>query len=296
MKDTIMARELKMRIAGVTVRFVSESVLLEISDAHPRFLVDDGQADILIRVHYGQLPTLALEEKLFDTGSFWTLHRSQGKYVFSFTSPVFGPLPYSLAILKEDFTQGDLYFRPTDDRPARSVCPVLYPFDEVLMVNYLARGGGGMDIHACGIDMGGKGLAFVGVSGAGKSTTARLWQKRQVPILSDDRLILRKEGGRFFMHGTPWHGDAWASLPGKAPLEGLYFLKQAPKNYIQSLAPGDAARRLLVRCFPPFYLASGMEFILGFIDELTQKVPSYELGFLPDDSAVETVLHHVRSK
>ena len=94
----------------------------------------------------------------------------------------------------------------------------------------------------------------------------------------------------------PWHGDARNALPGKAPLDKLYFLKQAPENYIRPLAQGDAAQRLLVRCFPPFYLASGMEFILGFIDELTQQVPSYELGFLPDDSAVETVLHHARSE
>ena len=200
MKDAITAKELKMRIAGVTVRFVSESMPLEISDAHPRFLVDDGQADILIRVHYGQLPTVALEEKLFDTGSFWTLHRSQGKYVFSFTSPVFGPLPYSLAILNEDFTQGDLHFRPTDERPVRSVCPVLYPFDEVLMVNYLARRGGGIDIHACGIDLGGKGIAFVGVSGAGKSTTALLWKKREVPAGDDVRVRVPQGPGFHLQH------------------------------------------------------------------------------------------------
>jgi len=288
-------KEATVRVAEVKVRFVSDSLPLRFPPPYPGFLVQNGTPNILIKVHYGPLPEVTLEEKLFDTGSFWTLHRSQGKYIFSFTSPVFGPLPYSLAILKEDFSQGDLHFRPTD-KPIRSVCPVLYPFDEVLMVNYLARRGGGIDIHACGIDLGGKGLSFVGVSGAGKSTTARLWQKQQVPIFSDDRIVVREEGGRFFMHGTPWHGDARNALPGNAPLEGMYFLKQAPKNYVQTLEPGDAARRLLVRCFPPFYLASGMEFILGFIDELTQKVPCYELGFLPDDSAVETVLNHARSK
>ncbi len=284
-------RELTVKVADVTARFVSGRVPLRISEPYPRFLVADGKPDILIQVHYGPLPEVTLEEKLFDTGTLWTLHRGQGKLIISFTSPVFGPVPYSMAILEPDFSRGDLYFRPMNDRSRQSVSPLSYPFDELLLVNYLALGRG-LDIHACGVHLGGQGLVFCGVSGAGKSTIARLWQERQVPILSDDRLIVRKERGRFFVHGTPWHGDARASLPGKAPLEKLYFLKQAPENYIRPLAPAEASKRLLVRCFPPFYLAQGMEFVLGFIEEITRQVPCYELGFLPDDSAIEMVLQH----
>jgi len=283
--------ELTVRVADVTVSFISRGIPLEVSDPYPRFLVQDGKADILMRVHYGALPRVALGEKLYDTGTYWKLHRGQGKLVFSFASPFLGPVPYCLAVVSQDFSQGDLYFRARPDDPEQALYPMQHPIDELLMVNYLSQGKG-LNIHACGVDPGGVGLAFVGVSGAGKSTIARFWQERGATILSHDRLIVRKQDGHFFIHGTPWHGDPRACLPAKAPLARLYFLKQAPENYIQPLAQAEASRRLLVRCFPPFYLAQGMEFVLGFIEELTRQVPCYELGFLPDDSAVEMVLQH----
>src|SRR3972149_4672916 len=167
-------RELTVKGADVTVKFVSAGVPLHISEPYPRFLVADGKPDILMQVHYGPLPHLALGEKLFDSNTFWTLHRCQGKLVFVFSASLMGLEPYSMAILEPDFSQGDLYFLSTNDRPRQSVSPLAYPFDELLLVNYLA-GGRGLDIHACGVDLGGHGVVFCGVSGAGKSTTSRLW-------------------------------------------------------------------------------------------------------------------------
>jgi len=32
-----------------------------------------------------------------------------------------------------------------------------------------------------------------------------------------------------------------------------------------------------------------MDFTLGFLDELVQEVPGYELGFVPEDSVVDFV-------
>src|SRR5215469_6722666 len=55
----------------------------------------------------------------------------------------------------------------------------------------IVRAGWG-EVHACGVeDSDGRAYHFVGQSGAGKPTTARLWHKaRGIHVLSDDRIIL----------------------------------------------------------------------------------------------------------
>jgi serine kinase of HPr protein (carbohydrate metabolism regulator) len=53
----------------------------------------------------------------------------------------------------------------------------------------------------------GKGIAFLGVSGAGKSALANLWKSHpEVAILSDDRVIIRKEKEKFL---GLWNSLAW---------------------------------------------------------------------------------------
>ena len=52
-----------------------------------------------------------------------------------------------------------------------------------------------IELHSCGIVRpDGTGNLFVGHSGAGKSTTTRLWTAREdVEVLSDDRIIVRRD-------------------------------------------------------------------------------------------------------
>jgi hypothetical protein len=85
------------------------------------------------------------------------------------------------------------------------------------------------------------------------------------------------------MYGTPWHGDAKACSPEKAPLEKIFFLKHAKMNKVKKIERIAAASKLLVCSFPTFWDKKGMEFTLGFIDELTREVPCYELSFVPDE-------------
>jgi hypothetical protein len=107
--------------------------------------------------------------------------------------------------------------------------------------------------------------------------------------LSDDRVILHRQANGFNIYGTPWHGDARAAAQVSAPLEKIFILRHATKNYITPLSSADLATRLLVRAFPTFWDPAGMAFSLQLLDELSQTVPGYELGFLPDQSAVDFV-------
>jgi hypothetical protein len=282
--------EYGVKIGNISMRMTSTNLKIQAPYFYKDFLATVTKPDIDIHLHSG-IPDIEPEEKIFDSGSHWKLYRWRGKHFFSFTSPVPIPHIYKVAIFSQDFSHGDLYVNYVSYH--ETIDPIEYPLDELLTVNYLAQGHG-MEVHGLGIINDSIGLAFVGVSGAGKSTLAELWKKRDVKILSDDRLIFRRKEGTIQMYGTPWHGDARISLNEEIPLHGLFFLKQAKDNRIVSLKPAEVATRLMVRCFPTFYYIQGMEYTLKFVSEIAQQIPCFELQFTPDQRAVDEVMNYVK--
>ncbi|MGI5835856.1 MAG: hypothetical protein ACOX87_05105 [Chloroflexota bacterium] len=291
----------KLQIADLGLELLTGDNLdgVEIYSTHVPFLVENGPSDSLLRTHLLPLPEVELGEQLFLSGGLWSLYRNNDEFTLLFTSPRTGPRPYRVAIFNEDFTMGDLYVPPTDvgvkygvpelGSGAVVVDPLLPPIDELILINLLSRGRG-LYLHGCGISDGERSVAFCGVSGAGKSTLARLWQQHPVTILSDDRIVVRPMGSSFWAWGTPWHGDALVAAPSGAPLQKLFIIEHSPENYIRPLSHSEAALKLLVRCFPTFYDAAGMEFTLGLIYQLCKTVPCAELGFAPDERVVDLVL------
>jgi hypothetical protein len=294
-----MQTMIRLKMGNVVVAAAAQEGCppLRLGPAHRLFLAaPDGPADVVLQVHYGELPEVDFQEKVFECDGPWSLYRCGENLVLAMISPVGGGTSNRLVILKQDLSGGKLYLDPdnnplTSESPgaAPGIDPFEYPLDEVLLINYLARWRQGLIIHALGLVDDGRGLAFCGVSGAGKSTLARLWQKTAATLLSDDRLILRPEGDRVWMFGTPWHGDARIASPQSVPLERLCFLAQAPKNYLSPLTPLEAATRLLVRCFPPFYDHQGMANTLEIINRVVTEIPCFELGFVPDESVVDFI-------
>jgi hypothetical protein len=165
--------------------------------------------------------------------------------------------------------------------------PLQYPLAEVLMICLLAQGRGLM-VHACGIDDDGHGYLFAGNSTHGKSTMAQIW-KDEACILNDDRIIIRKRGGRLWMFGTPWHGDYTGVSPQGVLLEKIFFLSHARVNSIYCFEGTAAASRLLTRSFPPLWHEEGMNFTLDFCAQVVSHVPCYELDFVPDKDIVDFV-------
>ncbi len=74
-----------------------------------------------------------------------------------------------------------------------------------------------------------------------------------------------------------------------SPLEKVFFLRHAEGNHARRVEGITAASMLLARSFPPLWDAEGMQFTLDLLAQLTAAVPCYELGFLPDEQAVEYV-------
>lgn len=237
--------------------------------------------------HGLELPNLISS---FSSGGLWSAFISETGTKFYFSSVAVSPLPYKAAWFDPSFQRGHIVLnRSVFPRHAR-VFPLEYPLDELAMIHRLALGEG-VEVHALGLsDTDGSGYLFLGHSGAGKSTTARLWMEQPgISLLSDDRVIIRQHNAKFWMYGTPWHGDAGIASPGRAPLDHIFLLEQALVNEVTPVPPAKAAAELFARSFVPHYLQSGIQFTLDFLDQLTRSVSCSVLRFTPTPGAVEAV-------
>jgi len=226
----------------------------------------------------------------FASGGLWSAYASETGTKFYFASAAVTGGPYKAAWFDPQFERGHVLLSRAAFAEQVAVFPLEYPLDELVMMHRLALGEG-VEVHALGLaDQDGSGYLFLGHSGAGKSTTARLWMNQPgVTFLSDDRIIIRKHNERFWMYGTPWHGDAGVASPDCAPLSAIFLLEQAPVNEVSPLPGGKAAAELFARAFVPHYLQDGIQFTLGFLDQLTRSVPCSMLRFTPTPGAVEAV-------
>ena len=226
----------------------------------------------------------------FSSGGLWSAYVASTGTKFYFSSPVVGDQPYRAAWFDPAFERGHVVLNRSAIAVGTPIYPLEYPLDELVMMHRLALGEG-VELHALGLaDQDGSGYLFLGHSGAGKSTAARLWMSQPgVQLLSDDRIILRKHDNVFWMYGTPWHGDAGVASAGRVPLSAIFILEQAPTNQLLSISQPKAAAELFARAFLPHYLKHGITFTLNFLDQLTRSVPCSIFRFTPTPSAVEAV-------
>jgi len=286
------AREMRevFRIGGITlaVEYGDESLRHPMPESTKRFLVDDDQATLALNVEPMAQVLPPPGRLLFDSGGVWRMYEREDGYRLDCASESFGEVPYKSALFDGEMQAGRILVRL--DAYAEEMHPLDYPLDEVIVAHLLGRGRG-VELHGCGIiDRDGRGQLFVGQSGAGKTTTARLWlEDGPYEIVSDDRVIVRQVEGVWRMFGTPWHGEAELSSPASAPLAAIHLLAQAPRTELVDLAPAAAAASLFGCAFPPFYDAKAVAFTLDCLDSLVRDVPVRLLRFLPDRSAVDCV-------
>lgn len=279
-----------MTVAGLTIRLEPRDPDLSIALAGPSLLFASDPADpptSSLAVSWDRGRPLRSEPLTFDSGGVWRLRRTAEAIEIE-TYSEDDKEPYRVARLGSDLTRGEIFLNRAK-YDASPVNPLEYPLDEILYLHLLARGAG-IELHGCGIDDGGRGTLFLGSSGAGKSTTARLWQQRtNATILSDDRIIVRRRGDDLWMFGTPWHGEAELAAAAGVRLDRIFLLQQATHNAIAALSTPIAVTRMFTCAFPLFYDAAAVEFTLAFLEEIARYVPVAELQFVNDLSAVDLV-------
>ena len=280
--------EFTIGIGGIGLSFFFDQNLSEFGAEDMDYeFVTEIRAETKLRVHHDSFPQRSKGKKIFDSGSTWSLFRDQGKYVLQDSSFDSDSPPNQLVILESDFKSGDIYINYELDKNILSD-PLGYPLNQVLMIILLSRCKGVM-LHACGIDDSGYGYLFLGNSGHGKSTIARLWSENQATVLNDDRIIVREKNGELLMYGTPWPGD-FKELSAKGlPIRKLFFLRHGEKNSAVPKNSAEAVLMLLTRCFPPIWDKKGMKYTMDLCHRIVQNIPCYEFSFEPDRKTVDFV-------
>jgi hypothetical protein len=242
---------------------------------------------VAIDVRWGLPPLPGAAELQFESGGAWACYAVGRERWYALRTRGPARPPDRILRLDASLARGTLHL----SRETRAAGFALaYPLDDLLFQHHLASRGAAV-VHACGLRYRGRALLFCGHSGAGKTTTARLWRRHapEAVVLSDDRVVLRARGGRFRAFGTPWHGEGRFSSPASAPLAALFFLRQARRSALLPLGPAEAAARLMARAFPPPWDARGVAGALEACARIAAGTPAYELRFRRDASAVSVV-------
>lgn len=289
---TVPIGRLSLSIAGLGAVVESDEpdLAIEPDGAVGQFVTENAASDLTVRTRWVDEPARDDGSPLFDSGAVWRVHRCGDDFLFQFNSPTMGSLPYKTARVNKTFTSSEVgLYRPYFDR-RRPVYPLAYPLDELLFIHLLAQGRG-VELHGCGVvDASGEASLFVGQSGAGKSTMARLWDREpHVTILSDDRIVVREINGQIMVFGTPWHGDEPFAASGPARLARVCFLRHGESHHLKGATAAESAARLFACSFVPVYDAAAIEFTLGLLETIARRVACYELEFAPDRSVVDFV-------
>lgn len=147
---------------------------------------------------------------------------------------------------------------------------------------------GAMILHSSLVRTARGGLLFSGVSGAGKSTQAALWERfRDAEVLNGDRSVIRRRDVRFLAYGSPFCGSSGIYRPESAPVRALFFPQKAQDCACTRLTPMQTVRMLYPGLTLNSWDAAFMAVITEQLTAFAQEVPAFVLRCRPDEAAVE---------
>ena len=249
----------------------------------------EGSVTIEVGIETTKFPDTGPLTKIFDTMELWSMFRDGDEYFWVDATEASPRKPTCIASFQRRtervtvFCGKQLISEINGKRMVNN--PFTHPLDQILIIYALAERYGAM-LHACAVELDGKGYILPGRSGAGKSTISRLFAARGHKLLSDDRVVARKIRDEFYAFGTPWAGDAEIAENRKLPLGGIFFIRQSTENRIEKLTPLGATERLMPVISIPWFDKQTIPAILAFCEELILRIPVYELHFRPEAGAV----------
>ena len=177
-----------------------------------------------------------------------------------------------------------------------------FALNNALMVLYaMATAGLGTALfHSAVVSYQGRGYMFLGKSGTGKSTHARLWLEHVAgtELMNDDNPVVRfyddvdgKPGA--VVYGSPWSGKTPCYRNVQAPVGGIVLLSQAPYNKIVRLKGVQAYAALVTSISGKRWDRSLADGLHATENSLAKTVPVWHLDCLPDEAAARLCCENV---
>lgn len=272
------------QIAGITLQVESELPFSGLT-LHPKFKlfrVTNPGKDLVSLEHYFTLPELNrkdLGKELYRTPP-WAIYQKGDFWIYlgiPFRSAV--KKLSRIAVFSRDYSRAVIYNNSKKIFLKGNLKTLsFFPNDQVFLTQLLADRNGFV-LHSSGVRLNGQGLLFVGHSGAGKSTIAKLLRGK-AEVLCDERIIIRKPAEKFFIYGTWNHGIVKDVSAVPAPLKAIFFLAKAKEDSIIALSDKkEITRRLLPLIIRPFITAHWWEKTIRILDDVINATPFYELKF-----------------
>ena len=167
-----------------------------------------------------------------------------------------------------------------------------YALDSALRIihSLLLSEQGGFLIHAASAIRDGRSYFFSGVSGAGKTTLARM-APPDVAVLTDEIAYVRKVGADYLAYGTPFAGELGrAGENVSAPLAAWFMLVQGEENRLEPMRDQAEAVRSLMRNV--LFFAEEPEWtarIFHGVCDFVARVPGYRMIFRREPAAWDLI-------
>lgn len=245
------------------------------------FVCAEEEALFTLSIAAGEAPAYSEELRQVDEGQDIICGKtSAGQSVFEFRCQ---EKTAGWLVAAANYREGQLIITGHDSK---------FAIDNALMVLYaLATANQGTALfHAAVVSYGGQGYMFLGKSGTGKSTHARLWLKyiAGTELVNDDNPVVRVgDDDQAVVYGSPWSGKTPCYKNVSCPLGGIVLLSQAPYNKIERLAGIDAYVALVTSISGKRWEAAIADGLHQTENALAQLVPVWHLDCLPDEGAAK---------
>ena len=273
-----------LSIAGHTISLEAERPVLRLPGNYAPFLTENGEGQApLAEVRLAKGPRPAHCESVYERrepGEAWLrFGRREGGWLVRIAPPGSEETAGQLWA-NEDFSSSSLALSGKASKLA---------LDTALMIIFAmaAAPKRTLLLHASAVSLRGKGYAFLGRSGTGKSTHSRLWLESfpGSSLLNDDNPIIRITSSGARIYGSPWSGKTPCWKNESWPLGGIVRLFQAPENSI--------ARNSLLEAYASLAgSVSGLREALGVgeglhesLSNLSSSVPFWTLRCTPEPEA-----------
>ena len=280
-----------VKIGGIALSIQSDLPLKEGTFA-PKFELfrcNDGSGDEVTIHHHCGIPKIReWGEEVYHRAP-WMIYETPSHYIYRMFVDGNNKSPL-VAIFNKDHSEGHIYKGETYVKIFKKgnlTSLLCFPTDQILFARLLTDKCG-IILHGSGLILKGKGYLFVGHSDAGKTTVVKLF-KHQARILNDDRMIVRKEDGSFYLYGTPWHGEVSLVAPDRVPLKAILFLNQAEENRIERTAGLEAFKRLYGCTIKPLITEKWAKNALDICQALSREAACYDLYFDKSEGVISTI-------
>lgn len=195
--------------------------------------------------------------------------------------------------VSRDFEMSHVFITPEDPYAGQALSNFImfaYAQRSVLYKTFL--------LHASVVEKDGRGYAFLGKSGTGKSTHSSLWLNNisGTLLLNDDNPAVRVCAGTVWISGTPWSGKTPCYRQRTVKLEALVRLSQSPLNRFGWLKDFESLLALLPGCSSMRWNHGLYSSLCDILEEVVRQVPAGLLECLPDKSAAELCYEQIKIK